>query len=137
MKLELKHLTPYLPYNLQLYIYGQTHFENSICDLKWLDNSNKAFFDGDWNNITDNSEYFKPILRPLSDLTNEIEERENFKYLGNVKYCHAFTMDEKQVGILAMPYYVLEKLFKGNFDVFSLIEKGLAISVHDVCQADA
>jgi len=43
MKLELKHLSGYLPYGLEMYVYGQTRFEDSVCKLKWLDTSNQAF----------------------------------------------------------------------------------------------
>lgn len=89
------------------------------------------------NTYADVKSFCKPILRPLSDLTNEIIENEDFEYLGYTKYCETFTMGGKQVGILAMPYYVLEKLFKNHFDVFRLIEKGLAVSIHDVEQVIA
>jgi len=148
MKLELKHLASYLPYGLKVYVYGQTIFDNHICELKWLDASNQAFFDGDWNNISENSEYFKPILRPLSDLTKEIEvngekfvpieffeisddENKNKEYdYGNIKLIRSLESLSKNAfvnDISYLPYGVVEKLYEWHFDIYGLIENNLAI----------
>ncbi len=77
-KLELVHLTTYLPYNLKLVNYLETH----IGELKGINTSFDISIaydeqpDLDWS---DNNLYyhdklqFKPILRPLSDLIKEVE----------------------------------------------------------------
>jgi hypothetical protein len=59
---------------------------------------------------------FKPILRPLSDMT-ETEKRE-------VEGC---LMDDYEFGFLHKPFTV-KYLISKHFDVFGWIEKGLAIS---------
>lgn len=74
-KITLGHLAPYLPYGLKVYVYGQTRFEDYTCKIERLDHGGQVYFSHEWNNI-DNSEYFKPILRPLSDLTKEVTHNE-------------------------------------------------------------
>jgi len=67
MELELKHLAAYLPYGLK--IQGQTHGE--IQEMTGL-NSGVVMINHNtkgWADFYD----IKPILRPLSDLTKEIE----------------------------------------------------------------
>jgi hypothetical protein len=74
MKLELKHLSPYLPYGLR--IRGNTHGE--IAELTTLSDisvniKGRSLSYGMWADIFE----IKPILRPLSDLTKEIEHNED------------------------------------------------------------
>ena len=110
-KLELKHLAPYLPYGLKFY------WE----DLKG--NINKP-----WS-LTINSIDFalenqnKPILRPLSDLINNEFEKE----LGHFTPDFKFNLDDTE-------YKFIEKMLKLHFDVFGLIEKGLAIDKNKLAQ---
>jgi len=62
MKLELKHLAPYLPYGLK----GLGKFPNGKNNIRDINVNNiMAFVDNDINS--------KPILRPLSDLAKETE----------------------------------------------------------------
>ena len=73
MKLEIKHIAPYLPYGLKAkfqsinkktcrkYVIGTISAMYSDCSICCYDTVNAT---------PDN---FKPILRPLSDLTKEIE----------------------------------------------------------------
>jgi len=66
MKLELKHLSPYLPYEIRCKMNGNGNIETlNGLSVSW------AYF----SFLNDNYEFyeFKPILRPLSDLTKEIE----------------------------------------------------------------
>lgn len=81
-----------------------------------------------------------PYCRPLSDLTKEIEhikldlnlniESENYNYLGIINYSHAFFLDGFQVGIMAMPFFFIQKLIELHFDIARLIDKGEAIDVN-------
>lgn len=70
MKIELKHLAPYLPYGLKIYISG----ENAVFEIVGL-NTNFIEYHEIGRTITEQEEYkyCKPILRNLSDLTKEIE----------------------------------------------------------------
>lgn len=92
---------------------------------------------------------FKPILRPLSDLTKEIEVNgEKFvpleKLFGTSVIMAGFLPcintfnDNFELSVskgtktlyATLPQY--EKLFEWHFDNYGLIEKGLAISIHDL-----
>jgi len=175
MKLELKHLSPYLPYKL-----------NCLCGKKieviqGLRNET-YFIDKGSNYSYGYIEDCKPILRPLSDLTKEInlkgkefmplkqlfieiiensldyEEIKIYTQLedindGITRYCHANAMDiffniyvinNKIHRILSGAQYgggssylnyqqiicVNNFLVEWHFDVFGLIEKGLAIDIN-------
>ena len=126
MKLELKHLAPYLPYELK--------FTDSVSKTIWtLMPANIAVF---------NYAFHKPILYPLSDLTKEIEcNGEKFvpvEKLNELIGCEfginsgiLWITDKSSIGFSEefIPFY--EKLFEWHFDVFNLIGAGLAISKED------
>lgn len=118
-KLKLKHLAPYLPYNLTCLL---TEF-NDDCFVIGA-SEDYVYTDSSFDEL-----YYteiKPILRPIEDLYSsktdfgiKIVQYYNFKT--NVQLdCRNF------------PYHVMEKLLKNHFDVFGLIDKGLAISYSDV-----
>lgn len=72
-KLELKHIAPYLPYGLKFRI---NILDQAICDGVMVGLNNKEIeFEGVRKTITESFQYdlCLPILRPLSDLTKEIE----------------------------------------------------------------
>lgn len=72
MKLELKHLAPYLPYGLEVVA---CRIQNTQFILEKM-NQTKAYGYTKYGNfvpISDLISEIKPILRPLSDLTKEIE----------------------------------------------------------------
>lgn len=153
-KLELKHLAPYLPYGLKvtkedwrrifkLDIYGTTL---NCVGIEFVLNRQA-----------------KPILRPLSDLTKEIEVNkkkfipirwlipESFGYIENMEISdfldrnvvivsnittkeefHLYT--DKFISVSTRnhifnvsDFKIIQKLIEWHFDVFGLIEKGLAI----------
>ncbi len=161
MKLELKHLAPYLPYGLKCKtkVHDGGNGKNLVLVLSGLIREYARFYHkGDWCN--QDFDDFKPILRPLSDLTKEIEVNgEKFvPILRMIKECH-FTGDYKliffelldsrttrrnyRVGyndmkiywdvliyVEGMRYDYIQKLIEWHFDVFGLIEKGLAIDIN-------
>ena len=125
MKLELKHLAGYLPYGLKMY------FES-------LDGNKKS----DWILSSDTIEFAlnnqnKPILRPLSYLTKEIEVNgEKFVPLiklqskgYNMNFDEEYTFDDFIKGdILNNSYGFIELLLEWHFDIYGLIENNLAIN---------
>jgi hypothetical protein len=151
MKLELKHLAPYLPYELNLKIDTSLGISNRCFELDCGHDFNMHLFKGN----------VKPILRPLSDLTNEI-------VIGNVKFVPIDILFEKEYPrhlskkyynqtfynyasvshngtavslkvylgkiIEQNPRWIFEYLLKWHFDVFGLIEKGLAININALPQ---
>lgn len=132
MKLELKHLAPYLPYGLK--IQGTTHgeiAELSCCTETSVNITSRTFQYGMWADIFE----VKPILRPLSDLTREdlIED------LGTETSCLDWTTSEREHWIKFysrehwinnLPYLIYSHLLKHHFDVFGLIEAELAIDIN-------
>lgn len=143
MKLELKHLAPYLPYRVK--IIGNTHGE--VGTLSAL-NENSVQIDGRtmqygwWADLFD----IKLILHPLSDLIKEIEVNgERFVpaeelYEGDVwdwkndrEYYGSFyewitSFNLKDVETLEFCH--VQKLIEWHFDVFGLIDLGLAIDIN-------
>jgi hypothetical protein len=157
MKLELKHLAGYLTYGLKVInIQNNKEFKLEINFLSYF---------------IKNIEIYKPILRPLSDLTKEIEVNgEKFipiiELAGigsyspknrwsiderNLKVKHEsggefyFTSDKsfvykesdkwKDFGVACNQFDLFQKLNEWYIDFNGLIEKGLAISIHDVEEA--
>ena len=117
MKLELKHLAPYLPYGLMCQLTDQSKIKVAKLCGAYTDNS-YAFFD------TVESEHgyskIKPILRPLADLDNDEYENRIFN--------RDYIIDKETDSELG--YYEWCYLFENHFDVFGLIEKGLAIDIN-------
>lgn len=181
MKLELKHLAPYLPYDLKYYpsdesdLFSDLYADNSpysswnynlaleAKDELALKISNsfltqkKPFFSyedgemflGQFNSSLgfDVDDVYasevKPILRPLSDLTKEIEVNGKKKIpcnlifpcdsldndFGIFSYQYAETLQKQKINFF-LDYNQWSLLFKWHFDVFGLIENNLAININ-------
>ncbi|WP_153846330.1 hypothetical protein [Sphingobacterium paramultivorum] len=154
-KLSLEHLSPYIPYGLNMYhkesavkIQKMTHFDLSV-DL--LQHHNK------WRT--------KPMLRPISDLIKLIEhdgrkfipmhqlknggtDLNEFRFLEWKGYSaidneeHETCYDPETMSfnqfyrgdsrMCTKQYEKMQLLFKWHFDVFGLINKGLAIDINSV-----
>ena len=149
MKLELEHLAPYLPFKV-LVGDGRTPFELTEY------------------NFTNIFKYIDRIyLRPLSDLTNEIEVNgekfvpiielaklfhicksavthfsniQNAGFYGISVNCHIENDDGRftyyqirnEEFVLSNTYEEVQKLLEWHFDVFGLIEQGLAIDINTI-----
>ena len=122
MKLELKCLAAYLPYGLKgaeyngayLYELQSVSFEK----FSWK----PVYVKGAGFRLPERIDC-KPILRPLSDLTKEELIEQGFWHHID------FLTHEKQNPIEA-PYFMVEYLLSKHFDVFGLIEAGLAIDIN-------
>lgn len=142
MKLEIKHLAHYLPYGLKV---SSLHTLNAETGIGNINHIVKA--------VNEGKKQYKPRLRPLYDLTKEMEIYDKkitfidwvkqtlgynvFEYQGYFKDAHWFKLEGEEPAILHLPYSIIETLFYLHFDVFGLIEKGLAIDINDVVLADA
>ena len=131
MKLELKHLAPYLPYGLVVFI-PIWKCERTISQLR-----QKSIVTKDFANYLLFAD-IKPILRPLSDLT---KERIDMIYFGviatdNDMYGSRTEFeDDLDLWLCDMshiPLCVYSYLIENHFDVFGLIEKGLAIDINTI-----
>ena len=125
MKLELKHIAPYLPYGLKMYY----EFLHEGKPREW------TLMDGTITLAIKNQN--KPILRPLSDLTKqnvlditEYSDIEDVVFGGNPSSLYFINSEDKTY----LDDYLnsLEYLFKHHFDVFGLIPEGLAIDINTI-----
>ena len=144
MKLESKHLAPYLPYKLSCLLsqsdfpkllYMKTHNEKIIEDFVGI--KNDKFLVGG-NNIDVDDWLFKPILKPLSDF-DKVEKIKLFVGLG--KWCDMYDqffsvwfddICNIEKLILQCPYEIMQYFLLNHYDVFDLIKFDLAISIHDL-----
>lgn len=134
MKLELKHLAPYLPYNLKCEILD---YKCDYVGEKYL--TIKGYYligDSPYFNFHAGKEYagkntnnFKPILRPLSDLTKERARLAEIFETYDDSFDPQLLIEDYR-WLNQMPYGLIEQLFEWHFDVFGLIEKGLAIDIN-------
>jgi len=127
MKLELKHLSPYLPYGLQISTddVGEDWIETVI-------GLNKEAIETSVGNYWDYT--VKPILRPLSDLTKEIEHKgDRFIPIIEYSYLRFKEIANYKGGQNTMKFIQVREqdlLFELKFDVFGLIDAGLAIDIN-------
>ena len=128
-KLELKHLAPYLPYRIKVKWYRQDDCSFQTSDLTI----------SDYPFLT--TKLMKPILRPLSDLKNYItvdgEEfcpmfflDQQYATLDFVSQAESLIVDDRW--LICCDYGLIQHLFEWHFDVFGLIEKGLAIDINTI-----
>jgi hypothetical protein len=150
-KLEIKYLAPYLPYRLKFYagkiedallIYpmlGLNEHYNKIISIKTFSNGEDTTYG--FQEMPIEQYHLKPILRPMSELIKEIEhngekiipcdywdkEVNRIKYQDELRnmakhsYCDGY-----------LPYFIMEKLFEWNFDVFNLIDSDLAVNYNEI-----
>ena len=127
MKLELKHLAPYLPYSLKIKTkYG---WATMITLNEWNVNGDcedSYSYEDHPNEVLE----FKPILRPLSDFKKDLYS-ETFKTF-NLNWQNSEDFCLTPVSINSVSYELANILIKIHFDVFGLIEKGLAIDINTI-----
>jgi len=130
MKLELKHLAGYLPYELKIKCGEITRATLTLDTVTSELISVKEIL---LNNA------FKPILRPLSDLTKEIEVNgKKFVPVLEFRKIHdtSASNEDIQEGISdqlktdSVPHWIVKKLYEWHFDIHGLIENNLAIDIN-------
>jgi len=123
MKLELKHLASYLPYDL---LITKDDWDNymklTLCSNYLSDAKNKY----DIGIIDTLSFQAKPILRPLSDLTKE--DWNNVFVNSDIDNILSIYQSDKHLG--CVEYYLVNLLLSHHFDIYGLIENGLAIDIN-------
>ena len=120
MKLELKHLAPYLPYGLELQILQ--HPFGIVPRKLELDCGHDFNYHLQEGNV-------KPILYPLSDfikfegLIDEMSEQQVERLSTYLK----LELIPKGGYVSLLEYNTIIKMFEYHLDIFFLIPKGLAI----------
>jgi hypothetical protein len=114
MKLELKHLAPYLPFKVKIMHFDKPKLMNGGqgSSNHWIGISATLYGD------------FKPILRPLSEL---FDFRDMFDLRNDIDSVEDFIRDVIEG---RAEYKDMSLLLQLHFDVFNLIPKGLAVDVN-------
>jgi len=151
MKLELKHVVGYLPYGLKCYNHYHPKLEINVIGFE----KDSLLIVYDDSKFYSAFGAFKPILRPLSDLTKEIEVNgEKFVPIEELKRVNRKIRfsdnrfmdydDGKSKDVLHFSFYdifsyslnfeeiteITNKLYEWHFDIHGLIENGLAIDIN-------
>ena len=141
--LELKHILPYLLYKIDILIKRLKYPVSEY--IEKLSLSNIGVIENKLYNV-------KLVLRPLSDLTKEIEiDGEKFVPIDKILDTHSFISDIhiskfrkfkiiqeqihilkdiKELGYKYCDYWFLQYLFEWHFDIFGLIEQDLAVDIN-------
>ncbi len=141
MKLELKHLAAYFPYGLKIQLLRTEYFGN------YRDYRLSSYSDYPVSfSVSESVQYaamlseIKPILRPLSDLTKEIEI--NGEKILPLVELHRIKNNGDWIGVQNRnksieenPYWVIQKLLEWHFDIFELIPNNLAIDINTITNA--
>lgn len=130
MKLELKHLAPYLPYGLKFYNIRREATRYIVGLIEDEIQAKDEDYEIDAWCYEESDEI--PILFPLSDLNKEIEFND---YKINVfREIHIYEksgldylVEQIKLGLVEVIIYNM--LIEYKFDVFGLIEQGLAVPV--------
>jgi hypothetical protein len=128
-KLTIKELAPYLPYGLKSACLNVAQYGLTKPLIKEIEASNIL-------TLIDYDPTYKPLLRPLSDLTKEIEHNGE-KFVPILEYEGRYIGDRIEECIYASisdlkfaQWHVIEQLLEWHFDIFGLIEKDLAIDIN-------
>jgi hypothetical protein len=130
MKIELEKLAPYLPYKLQI----QSTLGIKEMHYNRFENRNDLVMVLDVLKATFNE---KPILRPLSDLTKEIEVNgESFVPAVRLHFGNdAIEILQGDNWVSQwLSYEECNYLISWHFDVFGLIEQGLAVDINTLSE---
>ena len=118
MKLEIRHLTSYLPYGLNIKdvkhgsVFEALHFMTTP-------NQDFSLFKGNFDQLI-KDKYLKPILFPLSQFVKFTFSEEVEECLLN--YSADFILNQTN----RLPYFIIQEFLSNKVDVFGLIEAGLA-----------
>jgi len=124
MKLQLEKITPYLPYSIDIINNVGKRKELSINEFTY------HFEKG-----------FKPVLRPLIDTQtlpvnfgSEVGVfKDNFFGFTNFEYYYNEYLEYgRAYWHNRAPYVVVKRLLEYHFDVFGMIEDGLAVDVNTI-----
>jgi tRNA(Ile)-lysidine synthase TilS/MesJ len=127
-ELTLKELAPYLAYNLGIYC------KNAYPLVEFTMNAAGGTGYIAIREVIE-AEMYKPILRPMSDLTRKELEAEYFEdhidFLTN-EFNHWIEKYGCDHVVNETPYGHVQYLLSEHYDIYGLISAGLAISIHDL-----
>lgn len=138
-KLELKHLAPYLDYDLQCREYASKIDKKEMINsyMRGITKTVESFvIDTIFNGITEtlSIEEFKAILNPLSDYIDILGKGINMLNIDVQDQIELCDFADKKIGLSQVSYGLYEIMCKNHIDFNRLIEKGLAIDKNTLNQ---
>lgn len=142
--MKLEHIAPYLPYRLKWVSFS--NYEDIKPIVSEMDIISSIHFqekgvylqtpiDGDFHYSTWTYNDFKPILRPLSDLTKEITHNgETFVPLSKLDSEYQLTDEWWLDQPIEWPYFLFNIMVSWHFDVFDLRAKNECIYYSEIHQ---
>lgn len=145
-KLELKDIAGYLPYGLKVALIDngisktkhEIFFKDSLSAISRTKIKFSYFINYKPEDSGFNIEY-KPILRPMSDLKSKsLGYAKDYGTMSDAINFHGFTTDDvlfdptDNIIFLSDLLKDLDFFYKNHFDINGLIQKGLAVSIHDL-----
>jgi len=128
-ELKQEHIIPYLPYELMAVIDGLSYkikgvIKDLACDIEGVDLHfpNTVIIE----RRNENLKNVKPILKPLSDLL-DLEDFKSIGIFGRNEWKIKQAVRDERVGLIN--HHLFHILVKHHYDVYRLIDKGLAIDV--------
>jgi hypothetical protein len=125
MKLELKHLSPYLPYGLLCTAIDRCFISHPLEGLHYR--NDLAVFDFENGEQDFRLNKFKPVLRPLSDLNKHAEI---FSHGIFPSFIEDILDGKALFNLQETPYCIYIIFLENHYDVFGLIGAGLAIDIN-------
>lgn len=126
MNLEIKHIAAYLPYDLEVVEKDSNYKRESKIVTSISSYRNWVMFYQDIDYCPIDS--VKLCLKPMSLLTKEELQKQGFyKYLTYLTTEWANSNHDRRIGHI--PFEMIEYLLSQKYDIFNLIEKGLAVKL--------
>jgi len=135
-RLTIKELAPYLPYGLTV----RNEVDYTLIGIMPYRTINKNNGEDEFRLIVKSeddamdefplSDQCSILLRPLSSLTEEIDNNpNNLTYSSSLKLWTKEDIDYCKGNPLGMRYETVQQLLEWHFDVFGLHERGLALPI--------
>lgn len=132
MELTIEHLAPYLPYELEVEYFDAEKGSKPICRIEMLHLPDECTIIDSLYEWDINISEIKPLLIPLSELNKQWYDKIKEEYVIGLtdddfsKLWKMFTVI--MFNKTNAPYFFIQILLKYHFDVFGLIDAGLAIN---------
>ena len=123
MKLQIEHLAPYLPYNLQVKHPIENEYYTLHCNSNNYGNVGMGV-------LLDKDAAFKPVLKSMVNFSEVVKEKfgedndKEFMYFFDDTFIDIDEIHNTQIDYLV--YGAIVWLLKNHYDIFGLIDAGLA-----------
>lgn len=142
-KLTIKEIAPYLPYGIKVFDQWDESDNGEFLDVHGFDGEHQEWliYDNmDGSHAVICKSLVKMLLRPLSYLTKEIEHNGiKFIPINELKHFYGFDYMWSYVCCKqgdfnpgAVCLASINKLLEWHFDIFGLIDKGLAVDINNL-----